>query len=184
MFTLAASSLFLKFIPLLPSQILLNNFISDLPLLTISSDNVDEEFLKKPRRWDIKLISRFMTYFGLISTLFDMALILSLILILKVGTDLFRTAWFVESVLSELVVTFSIRTRLRFFKSKPSAWLLITSILTGVFAVGITFMVLGSSLFKFVRIPGSLLILIGAILVLYFLTAEIVKRYFFKKFEP
>jgi len=184
MFTLAASSFFLKFIPLLPSQILLNNFISDFPLLTISTDNVDEEFLKKPRRWNIKLISRFMTYFGLISTFFDMALILSLILILKVGTDLFRTAWFVLSVLSELVVTFSIRTRLSFFKSKPSGWLLITSILTGSFAIGITFMMLGSSLFKFVRMPGSLLILIGAILVLYFLTVEVAKRYFFKKFEP
>ncbi len=179
MFTLAISSFFLKFIPLLPSQILLNNFISDVPLLTISTDNVDEEFLKKPRRWNIKHISRFMTFFGLISTFFDMALILSMLLILKVEMRLFRTVWFVESALTELVITFSIRTKLPFFKSKPSAWLLSASMLAGVFVIGVTFTTLGSSLFEFVSIPGNLLILIGIILGLYFLTVEIAKKHFF-----
>ncbi|MDH4220253.1 MAG: magnesium-translocating P-type ATPase [Candidatus Aminicenantes bacterium] len=183
MFTIAFSSLFLKFIPLLPSQILLNNFVSDVPLLMISTDNVDEEFLKRPRRWSIKLIFGFMTYFGLISTFFDLVLILGLILVIKSGTELFRTAWFVESVLSELMITFAIRTRQPFFKSRPSRWLLIASVVAGIVSVAITFLVIGHTLFEFVRIPVSILIFIGGILLVYFFTVELAKKHFFKKHE-
>jgi Mg2+-importing ATPase len=183
MFTVAFSSLFLKFIPLLPSQILLNNFVSDVPLLTISTDNVDEELLKKPRRWSIKLIFRFMTYFGFISTFFDLVLILGLILVIKAGTELFRTAWFVESVLSELMITFAIRTRKPFFRSRPSRWLLIASIVAGIVSVAITFLVIGHTLFEFVRIPVVILVFIGGILLVYFFTVELAKKHFFKKHE-
>jgi Mg2+-importing ATPase len=181
MITVAFSSLFLKFIPLLPSQILLNNFVSDFPLLTISTDNVDEEMLKKPRGWSIKFIFRFMTYFGLISTIFDLALILGLIFAFKAGTGLFRTAWFVESVLSELLITFAIRTKKPFYKSKPSRWLFIASIVAGIASVAITYFVVGHTLFEFVRIPVGILMFIGGVLLVYFLTVELVKRYFFKK---
>ncbi len=182
MFTVAAASLFLKFIPLLPRQILLNNFISDVPLLTISTDNVDEEVLRRPRKWNMKLISRFMTYFGLISTSFDLALIIPLIFLIRASPSLFRTAWFVESVLSELVITFTIRTRLPFYKSNPSRSLMITSLLAGIIVLTITYTAFGGLLFNFVKMPIIVICLIAVILFSYFMTAEVAKRYFFKKF--
>jgi Mg2+-importing ATPase len=183
MFTVAFSSLFLKFIPLLPSQILLNNFISDVPQLTISTDNVDEEFTKKPKRWNIKLISRFMVYFGLISSFFDLALIALLIFVLNTGTELFRTAWFLESVLSEIIVTFAIRTRLPFYKSMPSKWLLLVSIAAILASIAITYTLFGQTFFSFVSMPASVLAIIFIVLVAYFFTAEIAKKHFFEKFK-
>lgn len=183
MFTVALSSLFLGFIPLLPSQILLNNFISDFPLLTISTDNVDQELLKRPRRWNISLIRNFMIYFGAMSSFFDLVLILSLTYLIKVGPGLFRTSWFVLSALSEMVVTFAIRTKLPVFKSKPSKWLVITSIAAGIGVVAITYTSTGTFLFEFVRMPSPILALMAGVLVMYFITAEVVKRYFFRHFE-
>ena len=183
MFTVAFSSLFLKFIPLLPSQILLNNFVSDAPLMTISTDNVDEEFLRRPRRWNIKLISKFMVYFGIISTFFDLALVLPLILILKVEPQVFRTAWFCESVLSELLITFSIRTRLLFFKSKPSKLLLFTSLIAVTIIIFLIDTSFGNEFFEFVRLPVNVILLIAGVLIAYFIAVEVVKRNFFQKFE-
>ncbi|HPK87369.1 MAG TPA: cation transporting ATPase C-terminal domain-containing protein, partial [Atribacterota bacterium] len=183
MFTVAFSSLFLKFIPLLPSQILLNNFVSDVPLMTISTDNVDEEFQRKPRRWNIALISRFMVYFGIISTLFDLTLIIPLILIWKVEPQVFRTAWFFESFLSEIVITFSIRTRLFFLKSKPGKLLGITSLLAVIAVAALINSALGQDFFEFTKLPTRVMVLILVILITYFITVEIVKRYFFQIFE-
>jgi len=183
MFTVAAASVFLKFIPLLPSQILLNNFISDFPLLTIAGDNVDEELVKKPKKWNIKLISKFMIHFGLLSTFFDLALILPLFFLMKATPDLFRTAWFVESALSEILITFAIRTKLPFFKSRPSKWLTISSLATIVLTVGITYTAFGASFFQFVKMPMNVLLFVVGILIAYFLSAEIAKRSFFKKYE-
>ena len=128
MFTLAVGSLFLPFIPLLPSQILLTNLLSDAPLLTISTDNLDEEGLRTPKRWNIALIAKFALFFGLISSIFDFVTISSLIYLLQAGPELFRTGWFIESVMSEILVTFSIRTRRKFFKSRPSNLLAATSV--------------------------------------------------------
>jgi Mg2+-importing ATPase len=183
MFTVAASSLFLGFIPLLPSQILLNNFVSDFPLLAISTDNVDEELLRRPRRWNIRFIRNFMIYFGAMSSFFDLVLIFSLIYLIKVAPELFRTSWFVLSALSEIVVTFAIRTKLPVLKSKPSVWLVVGSVLAGAGAVVIVYSAVGALLFEFVRMPVSLLGLIAGILAAYFVTAETVKKYFFRKFE-
>lgn len=124
-----------------------------------------------------------MTYFGLISTFFDLILILGLILVVKTGTGLFRTAWFVESVFSELMITFAIRTRLPFFKSRPSRLLLIVSVFAGIASVAITFLVIGHTLFEFVRIPVNILMFIVVILMIYFFTVELIKKHFFKKHE-
>lgn len=183
MFTVAFSSVFLKFIPLLPSQILLTNFVSDAPLMTISTDNVDEEFLRRPRRWNIKLISKFMVYFGVISTFFDLALVLPLILILKVEPQVFRTAWFFESVLSELLITFSIRTRLLFMKSKPSKLLIRTSLLAVLIVGFLINSPLGNELFEFTKLPVKVIVLITGVLMAYLITVEITKKKFFQKFE-
>ncbi len=183
MFTVAASSLFLKFIPLLPSQILLNNFLSDIPLLTIGSDHVDAELLKKPKRWNIKFISRFMLVFGLISSFFDLALILPLIFIMKVSPALLQTAWFVESALSEMLITFAIRTRLAFWKSRPSQELIITSIFAATLTVAIPFFWFGKEWFDFVKMPMGILGYIVLLLAAYFLAAEFAKHIFYKKFD-
>ncbi len=183
MFTVAVTSLFLKFIPLLPSQILLNNFLSDMPMLTVSTDNVDEELLKKPKRWNIKVISEFMLYFGILSTLFDLAFMLPLMILMKASPELLRTAWFIESALSEIAVTFAIRTKYVFLKSKPSKWLVITSAASGIAAVAIAYTALGGRFFGFVKLPLSVLLFTVAIVLVYFAAAEILKKQFFRKFE-
>ncbi len=183
MFTVAAASLFLKFIPMLPSQILLNNLITDVPLLTISADKVDKDMLKRPKRWNLKLISEFMIYFGLLSTLFDLAFILPLILMMNASPELLRTAWFLESALSEIIIIFSLRTRLPFFKSMPSKWLLYTSLIAGIGVIALTNTKLGWLLFGFVPLPASVLILIAGVLAGYIASAEVAKKFFFSRFD-
>jgi len=183
MFTVASSSLFLSFIPLLPSQILLNNLVSDAPLLTVSTDNVDEDLLKKPRRWDIHAIYNFMIFFGLISTFFDLILIGTMILILKAGPELFRTSWFLESSLSAIMVTFANRTKEPFYKSRPSSLLLWTSVLVAIGATALTYSEFGAEYFKFVNMPIDVLAVIAGILVSYFATAELAKHFFYKRFK-
>ena len=183
MITVAASSVFLNFIPLLPSQILLNNFMSDIPCFTISTDSVDKEFLKKPKKWDMKGIYRFMLYFGLISSFFDILLILILLLVINASEASFRTAWFVESALSEIIVTFAIRTKRPFFKSMPGKLLLVSSLITIIAVVGITYTAFGNNFFEFVKLQFSVLVLIVGILAAYFISVEIAKKRFFKKFE-
>jgi Mg2+-importing ATPase len=182
MFTVAFSSLFLKFIPLLPSQILLNNLVSDIPMLTVSTDRVDEDSLKRPRRWDMPFISRFMVVFGLISSVFDLMLILVLLFALKASTGLFRTAWFIESLFSELAITFSIRTRLIFVKSRPSGALLFSSFFCGFASLALIFSDVGHSWFEFERVPPAILGFIAGVIALYFVAVEVVKKVFFKRF--
>jgi Mg2+-importing ATPase len=182
MSTVAVSSLFLSFIPLLPSQILLNNFLSDLPLVTIATDRVDPELLQRPRRWHIGGIARFMVIFGVLSALFDLLLILVL-LRWRVSVPLFRTAWFVESACSEVLVTFAIRTRLAFWRSRPSGWLLWSSVGTAVACFALPFLAVGHRYFEFVTPPGSALALVAFVLVTYFLAAELAKRPFFRRLD-
>jgi Mg2+-importing ATPase len=180
MTTVALSSLFLAFIPLLPSQILLNNLVSDLPLVTISTDNVDADSLQRPRHWDLGLITRFMVGFGLLSVLFDLALIGGLLYVIRADAALFRTAWFVESACSEILVTFAIRTRGRFYRSAPSHTLLVASLVTAAAAFVLPFTSLGRNYFAFVPLPGRLLLFVGGILAAYFVAAEVVKRRYYR----
>lgn len=180
MVTVAVSSLFLAFIPLLPSQILLNNLVSDLPLVTISTDNVDPDMIERPRRWDLPLIVRFMVGFGLLSVVFDLLLIGGLLFVIRADAALFRTAWFVESACSEIVVTFAIRTRRAFFRSTPSAALLAASLVTAVAAFALPFTSLGRGYFAFTPLPVALLLFVGGILAAYFLAAELAKRRFYR----
>ena len=182
MFTVALGSLFLPFIPLLPSQILLTNLLSDAPLLTISTDNLDPEGLSEPRKWEIGSVARFMVFFGLISSVFDMITIAFLIDLLRAPPELFRTGWFIESVLSEIVVTFSIRTKRKFFESRPSDLLVIASAV-GVFLTGAVIYSPLGVLFEFVRPPIWFLVLVFGILTTYFLLVEILKHLFLNKYE-
>jgi Mg2+-importing ATPase len=180
MVTVALSSLFLAFIPLLPSQILLTNLVSDLPLVTISTDNVDADLLERPRRWDLALIARFMVGFGLLSVLFDLLFIGGLLYLMRADAGLFRTAWFVESACSEILVTFAIRTRKPFFRSRPGRWLLLASAATGAVAFVLPFTAIGRAYFAFTPPPGPVLLLVAAILVAYFLAAEAAKRRYYR----
>ena len=181
MFTVAISSIFLKFIPLLPSQILLNNFISDVPLFAVATDNVDANFVKKPKRWNIDFIKNFMIYYGFVSSFFDMLLIIPMLLIFKVDVEVFRTAWFVESSISEMIVTFAIRTKHPFYRSKPSSWLLMLTFFSILFVVLMP--ITKWDLFEFKSLGVYIWILIIFDLISYFTVTEIVKKRFFQKFE-
>lgn len=180
MFTIAIASMFLKFIPLLPAQILLNNLITDLPMVTIASDNVDIEMLRKPKKLDTAKIKTFMSSFGLLSTVFDLLLILSLLLIFKANAEVFRSAWFLESAISEIVITFSLRTTLPFFKSKPGKALFFMS----VSAIILLFVMVYSPLagfFEFVQLNAQMLAFVILVVVTYFTASELLKRSLFKK---
>jgi Mg2+-importing ATPase len=182
MFTLAVGSLFLPFIPLLPSQILLTNLISDAPLLTIATDNLDEEGLRSPKKWSISLIAKFALFFGLISSVFDFFTISALIYLLNASPELFRTAWFIESVISEILVTFSIRTRRKFYESRPSNLLIAASIVMAAVTLVVVYSPIGV-LLEFVQPPLWFLGLIFGILGCYFFLVEGLKHLFFRRYE-
>jgi Mg2+-importing ATPase len=182
MFTVAASSLFLKFIPLLPSQILLNNLITDTPMMAVATDRVDPDQLKRPRKLDVKMIRTFMSFFGILSTIFDMTTILAMLFIFKADTQLFRTAWFFESALSEVVVTFAIRTKKSFWKSRPGTLLTVISGLIVAVLFLLVFTPAGN-IFEFTVLPAPVLLFCCLIVIAYFATAEISKRWFAKRFE-
>lgn len=180
MTTIALSSLFLKYIPLLPSQVLLNNFASDVPLLSVSTDNVDKDTLHKPRRWNIGFITKFMLFFGGVSTVFDFLTIGLLVYVINAPPELFRTGWFLESVLSEIVVTFAIRTRKPFYASRPSALLVALSLLTAAAVCALVYSPLGA-FFEFVQMPAWFFTLIILIVAMYFLVAELAKYVFYRR---
>lgn len=180
MITITASSFFLPFIPLLPSQILLNNLLSDVPLMSIATDNVDEQYTKKPQRWDMKLIIKFMVFFGLISTVFDFMLILSMYYFMQLNVETFRTAWFLESVLTEMIIVFSLRTYLPFFKNTPSRPLVLSSIVAVFLSIAAIYFGSIAPMFHFVPLAPSLLLFIAAIIIAYFVVSEIGKIFFFR----
>jgi Mg2+-importing ATPase len=180
MATLAIISVMLNFLPMLPIQILLTNLISDGPLLSISTDKVDEGELTRPRNWNIKLIGRFAKFFGGISSVFDFVTISLTLLLVGSNIALFRTCWFIESTLSEIIVTFAIRTRMRFYKSMPSKILLLSSVVFGLLVVFLPYSPL-SEVFEFYPPTPFLLSLIFGILLLYFIVVETAKRFFHEK---
>ena len=120
MISMAAASLFLPFLPLLAGQILLNNLLSDVPAIGIADDAVDPELIARPQRWNMRFIGRFMLEFGAVSSVFDFLTFGALLLVFHAAPDLFRTGWFVESLLTELVIALVVRTRRPFYRSRPA----------------------------------------------------------------
>jgi Mg2+-importing ATPase len=179
MFSMAGASLFLSFLPLLPGQILLTNLMTDFPETTISTDNVDSEMVEHPRRWNVGFIRNFMIVFGILSSVFDYLTFGVLILIYKSPPILFRTGWFIESVISASLIVLVIRSRGPFFKSVPSKYLLISTLLIVGVTVILPFTLLGR-LFGFESIPISVIIIMVAIVGLYLISGEVVKRIFYK----
>jgi Mg2+-importing ATPase len=179
MFSVAAASLILTFLPMLPKQILLTNFITDFPYLSIASDNVDEEQIAMPGKWDLKLIRNYMIIFGIHSSLFDLITFLVLLYVLKAPEARFQTAWFVESVLTELFILFIIRTRKNFFKSKPGKYLILLSLLGTVLTLSLPYLPWASTL-GLVPLPIMNIAVMLTIVTVYILSADILKVWFFK----
>ncbi|MFE3848706.1 magnesium-translocating P-type ATPase [Flavobacterium sp. LB3P45] len=180
MFSVAIASLLLPFLPMLPKQILLTNFITDFPYLTIASDNVDQEQLNRPGKWNLKLIRNYMIIFGLHSSIFDVITFLILYYLLKVKESAFQTAWFVESILSELFILFIIRTHKNFFKSRPGKYLFILSLIGLVLTLILPYLPFADKV-GISPLPFLNMIIMLIIVAIYILTADLLKVWFFKK---
>jgi Mg2+-importing ATPase len=179
MFSMAGVSLLLPFLPLLPKQILLTNLLTDLPEMTIASDNVDAEMLVRPRRWDIGFIRSFMLTFGVLSSVFDYLTFGALLYILHAGTEQFRTGWFVESVLSAALVVLVVRSRHPFFRSRPGTHLMLATL--GVVGATLVLPFLPvAPLLGMTPLPLLFLALLGLIVMMYIASAELAKRVFYR----
>jgi Mg2+-importing ATPase len=178
MISMAAASLLLPFLPLLPGQILLNNFLSDVPAMGIATDTVDRELIERPERWNMRFITRFMTQFGALSSVFDVLTFLMLLGPFHATPETFRTGWFIESLLTELVIALVVRTRRPFLRSRPGSLLLWSTVALVVMTGAIPFLP-GSSVFGFVTLPPRVLAAILLITILYVAAAELLKRHFY-----
>ena len=208
MFSMAGASLFLPFLPLLPKQILLTNLLTDLPEMNIAGDRVDAALVDKPRRMDIAFIRRFMIVFGLVSSAFDYVTFGALIWLLHANPTQFRTAWFVESVVSAALIVLVVRTRMPFFRSTPSRGLLWATLavvvlvvrtrmpffrstpsrglLWATLAVVVAVLILPyvapvARLFDFTPLPPLYLVILIGIVCLYILAAEVTKVLFYRR---
>ncbi len=179
MVSMAIVSLFLPFLPLLAGQILLNNFLSDIPAFGLADDNVDPELIARPRRWDIRYIGRFMVEFGVLSSLFDFLTFGLLLWVFAASPALFRTGWFVESLLTELVIALVVRTRRPFHRSRPGKVLLVSTLVLLAVAFAVPFLP-HAQLLGFVPLPGALLAALAAITLLYLGATELTKRWFYR----
>ena len=182
MISVAIASMFLPFLPMLPKQILLTNFITDFPYLSVASDNVDNEQLQQPGKWNLKLIRKYMLFFGIHSSLFDALTFFVLLKIVYANEAVFQTGWFVESILTELFILFIIRTHKHFFKSKPGKYLLILSILGLLGTLYLPYAPFGQDIglvpLSFNNLLAILFIVLG-----YIITADLLKKWFFKKYS-
>ncbi|EMN47713.1 HAD ATPase, P-type, family IC [Leptospira interrogans str. L1207] len=179
MFSMAGVSIFLPFLPLLPKQILLTNFLTDFPEMTIATDRVDSEMIASPKRWDISAIRKFMVVFGMVSSFFDYLTFEVLHWLLKVNQDQFRTGWFIESIVSASLIVLIIRTRNVFFVSKPSRSLFLTTLCVICFTISIPYSPI-TDWFGLVPLPLSFLGMLVGIVLIYGMAAEITKRIFYK----
>ena len=180
MLSMAAASLFLPFLPLLAGQILLNNFLSDVPAVGLADDSVDRELIDKPRGWDIQMIGRFMVVFGCVSALFDFVTFGALRTVFAATPAMFRTGWFVESLLTELVVALVVRTRRPFYRSRPGSLLLWSTMAIVVLAFAIPFLPF-ADVFGFVPLPARLIVAIAGITIAYVAATELAKRWFYDR---
>jgi Mg2+-importing ATPase len=184
MFSAAGASLFLGFLPMLPSQVLLNNLLYDVSQLAIPTDNVDEEQLRRPSHWDIAFIRRFMLYFGPFSSVFDFVTFGVMIWGFGAGPSLFRSGWFVESLATQTLIIFAIRTRRSpFFRSHPSLPLTLAAL--GVVATGA--LLPGSplaSILGFAPLPSAYFATLAAMVVGYIALVELAKRLFYRATGP
>ncbi len=178
MFSMAAASLVTPFLPLLPAQILLINVLTDLPAMAIATDRLDPELARRPRRWSNRDIARFMVAFGLVSSAFDV-LTFGTLLHRHVSPAVFRTGWFIESVLSELLVLLVIRTRRAFFRSLPGAGLVVSSVAVATATLLLPWSPLAAPM-GLTPLPLDVALLMAGIVILYVAASEGTKRLVFR----
>lgn len=180
MVSMAGASLFLPFLPLLAKQILLNNFLSDVPAIGIANDNVDQDMVQQPHRWNIAMIRTFMVVFGLVSSVFDYATFALLLWVARATEEQFQTGWFVESLLTELAVALVVRTRGPLHRSRPGTLLWTSTLAVGVLTLALPYLPV-AALFGFTPLPLWLTGALVAVTGLYVLAAEAAKRYFYSR---
>jgi len=181
MLSMAAASVFLPFLPMLPLQILINNFLYDVSQVTIPSDRVDETYMQKPKRWNIAFIRRYMLLLGPLSSAFDFLTFAVMLGVFRADEALFRTGWFVESLATQTLVIFVIRTADRPWQSRPSRALALG--VTGCAVVGavLPFTPVGPWI-GFVPLPLPFFAVLIAMVVAYLALVEVVKRWFYRRF--
>lgn len=180
MFSAAGASLFLAFLPMLPTQVLLNNLLYDVSELTIPTDTVDEELLRRPSRWDIHMIRSFMMFFGPISSAFDFLTFGIMLWVFHAHQSLFQSGWFVESLATQSLVIFVIRTRrVPFLRSRPSLPLLLTTLTCVAAAVALPFSPLAGA-FGFTALPVGFLGMVAAMVCVYLGLVELGKAIFYR----
>ncbi|PFG73217.1 magnesium-translocating P-type ATPase [Tepidiforma thermophila] len=176
MFSAAGASLFLDFLPMLPTQILLNNFLYDVSELTIPTDAVDEELTRRPAHWDLRSISRAMVVFGPVSSVFDYLTFALMLGVFNAGETRFQSGWFVESLCTQTLVIFVLRThRVPFWRSRPSLPLLATTLGCVAVAAFIPYSPAAGAL-NFEPLPGRFLLALGGMVVTYLALVELAKR--------
>jgi P-type Mg2+ transporter len=175
MFSMAAASVFLPFLPMLPTQILLNNFLYDLAQITIPSDNVDDQYLRRPQRWDMRVIRDFMVFIGPISSVFDFMTFYVLLRFFHADDALFHTGWFIESLATQTLVLFVIRTMGNPFRSRPSRALTVTTL--AIVGIGTALPVSPiAGLLGFTRLPLAYLAFLVPAVLTYLLLVDVAKR--------
>lgn len=178
MFSMAGASFFLPFLPMLSTQILLNNFLYDTAQITIPTDNVDESYIRKPQRWDMKLIRNFMIFIGPISSIYDFLTFFVLLHFFHASESLFHTGWFVESLATQTLVLFVIRTAGNPLRSRPSTWLATTTILIVLVGILLPFTPLAPVL-GFTALPLPFFLFLTCSTLTYLILVEGGKRLFF-----
>jgi Mg2+-importing ATPase len=181
MFSMAGATLFLPFLPMLPVQILLNNLFYDVSEIPIPLDSVDEEYLLRPRHWNMNFIRNFMLAVGPVSSIFDFLTFYVMLHVFNAGEQLFHSGWFVESMATQVLVIFIIRTRRNPFKSRPNFWLATCSLAVVLAAVLFPFTPLGRG-FGFVPPPPSFYAILAVLVLLYLAAVEGIKQWFFRRF--
>ncbi len=183
MFSMIAAAIYLPFFPMMPGQILVNNFLYDCSQLTIPSDKVDSEYLKKPKHWDMKFIRNFMLVFGPISSLFDILTFITLFSVFHVSEATFHAGWFLESLATQVLVVYIIRTRkIPFLQSNPSKYLVASTL--GIIFIGFILTTgFFNKFFGFTCLPWPILVSIAIIVIIYLIMTEIVKQIFYKVYD-
>ncbi len=182
MFSMAGATLFLPFLPMLPVQILLNNLLYDVSEIPIPLDSVDEEYLSQPRHWNMNFIRDFMLTVGPVSSIFDFLTFYIMLQVFHAHEQLFHTGWFIESMATQVLVIFIIRTRRNPFKSLPNPWLALCSLAVVATAVIFPFTPLGKG-FGFVPPPPSFYAVLAGLVLLYLAAVEGIKQWFFRRFD-
>jgi Mg2+-importing ATPase len=181
MFSMSVASLFVPFLPMAPVQILLNNLLYDFSQVTLPSDNVDEDSVSKPRRWDIKFIRHFMLVFGPVSSLFDILTFALLLLFFRADEASFQTGWFIESLATQVLVVHIIRSRYNILRSRASGWLTLSTVGVALAGFAIPYTPLGDY-FGFAPLPPAFIAAICGLVVSYLILVDFVKRWFFAKY--